>query len=120
MFRKGFLIDTLGGFFSPFLFVFSFLIACEAIIALIPHAQGFLEELISQVDIPILRIVVDKHCPLGIHASNSPEAVIVLRTQSAHSCSMRRRQNFEMGHLVDLFLDQTMQIHSFHKQKFLR
>lgn len=48
------------------------LISVKSVVALVPHSQGFLEECFSQVSVPVLGVVVDKHSLVSVHASNPP------------------------------------------------
>ena len=70
---------------------------------ILPKSRNFINEVFLVSWSPVFVFIVDDETGLGVHASDVPKAVALVRREERQRRFYRRRQNFQVGHFVNFF-----------------
>lgn len=79
-----------------------------------------LEELFSQVVVPVVLVVVQQQESARVEVGNSPNTVFVVGAQVSNTALLGWWDDFEMGGFVNLLVSDTVQVDSLDENEFLQ
>jgi len=79
-----------------------------------------LEELFSQVVVPVVLVVVQQQESARVEVGNSPNTVFVVGAQVSNTALLGWWNDFEMGGFVNLLVSDTVQVDSLDENEFLQ
>lgn len=78
-----------------------------------------LEEIISQVVVPVVLVVVQQKESASVHVCHSPDTVLIVWAQVRNSGLLGGRNNLQVSGFIHFFVSDTVQVDSLHKHEFL-
>ena len=79
-----------------------------------------LEELFSEVVVPVVLVVVQQQESARVEVGNSPNTVFVVGAQVSNTALLGWWNDFEMGGFVNLLVSDTVQVDSLDENEFLQ
>lgn len=84
------------------------------------NAKNYLlEELFSQVVVPVVSVVVNKKELASVQVSDSPESIFFVWSQISNTGLLGWWNDLQMGSFINFFISNSVEVNSLDKQEFL-